>query len=155
MMFPPVFEVAYQSNRVRDLLGTLPTRLYPFAEAPPDPEIPYAVWQLISGIPENFLNQVPDADSWSVQLDIYASSAAQTREVAKALRDAFEPVCHIIGWGFEGRDAETKLYRRSFDMDWIERRVVFTVGLSGDQAGSLLLSGDQQITGRDKVVVNA
>lgn len=122
MMFPPVFSVCAASSAVTALLGTDPVRLYPFAEAPQTTPEPYAVWQLISGAPENFINGLPDMDQYSIQIDCYASSAAGAREVAEALRDAIEPRAHIVRWSQDLIDADTNLRRFSFDVDWFVPR---------------------------------
>lgn len=121
-MFAPIFQVCRASPAVLALLGMSPTRLWPFGEAEPDSPLPYAVWQTISGSPENYINQVPDVDSYSLQVDAYATTASGARAVAQAIRDAIEPHAHIVAWRGERRDRETRLYRFSFDVDWIVQR---------------------------------
>lgn len=121
-MFPPIFTVCRASPEVVALLGSAPMRLYPFGEAPQNVKTPYAVWQTIGGLPENYITNVPDIDSFSIQVDVYASSAAEAREVAAALRDAIEPHAHVVGWRGDSRDPETKNYRYSFDVNWFVRR---------------------------------
>lgn len=121
-MFPPIFEVCAASAEVTGLLGTDATRLYPFGYVEDPEALPYAVWQTIGGLPENYLGDTPDIDSWSLQIDVYAGSATDARNVAKALRDAIEPTAYITRWGGESRDPETKHRRLSFDVDWIVQR---------------------------------
>ena len=83
---------------------------------------PYAVWQLVSGSPENFLGNRPDTDLYSVQVDVYASTADAARGVAKALRDALEGLAHITSWNGEGREPETRSYSYGFTVDfWVRR----------------------------------
>ena len=65
-MYPPVFATAVASPAVTALLGTNPTRLYLFGEAPQNVIKPYAVWQTVAGSPENYLGTLPDIDHWSV-----------------------------------------------------------------------------------------
>lgn len=119
---PPVFRVAADSPAVLALLGENPTRFYPFGEAPQDDPRPYAVWQLVSGLPENYIGNVPDIDSYRIQIDVYAESAESVRIIAAALRDAIEPAAHVVRWGGESRDDETKMYRYSFDVEWFVPR---------------------------------
>jgi hypothetical protein len=121
-MFPPVFELAVASTAVKTALGENPCRLFLFGEAPQNTTTPYAVWQTIAGTPENYLGNLPDADSYTVQVDVYGRSAQQVRDAAKALRDAYEPVAHIVRWGGESRDERTTHYRYSFDVDFITKR---------------------------------
>ncbi|WKT59107.1 DUF3168 domain-containing protein [Microbulbifer thermotolerans] len=119
MKYPPVFPLAVASADVTSLLGASPTRLYPFGEAPQGVKKPYAVWQIIGGIPENYIDRAPDADNYSVQVDVYADRSADAQNVALALRDAYEPHAHITSWNGDGRDPDTNNYRISFDLDFI------------------------------------
>lgn len=124
-MYPPIFEVCAADADVQSNLGTSQTRLYPFGEAPHGVTKPYAVWQMITGLPENYLNQVPDMDSYSLQVDVYGGTATEVRDAAQALRDAIEPYAHIIAWRAEARDPDTRNYRYSFDVDWfVDREAV-------------------------------
>ena len=121
-MIPPVFPTCRASGAVTALLGTSPMRLYEFGLAPQGVTYPYAVWQIVAGAPENYIGDVPDIDSVTVQVDAYAKTAGTARAVAIALRDAIEPVAHVVAWRGESRDPETHNFRVSFDVDWyIER----------------------------------
>lgn len=121
-MIPPIFPIAAGAPAVTALLGLSPVRFFPFGEAPQRVQKPYAVWQTIGGTPENKLACAPDADSYSVQMDVYGASAASVLAVAQALRDAFEPHGYITNWGGEDRDPDTNNYRFSFDFDIITNR---------------------------------
>lgn len=116
-MFAPIYEVCSANASVQAALGN-PARLYPFGEAPQGVAKPYAVWQTLGGSPENFLKQSPDIDQFTLQVDVYASTAMAARAAARSLRDAIEPVAYITRWNGEDRDQETKNYRVSFDVDW-------------------------------------
>ena len=120
-MYPPLFELAAASATVKALIGN-PPRLYPFGEAPQSVQKPYAVWQTVFGAPENYLGQVPDMDAYGVQVDVYGVSADSCRNVAKALRDAFEGSAHITAWNGEGREQETRDYRVGFTVEFVENR---------------------------------
>ena len=122
-MYPPIF-AAVNIPIVQAVLktGTGPLRFYLFGMAPQNVQKPYAVWQTAYGSPENYLNQVPDVDSFGVQVDVYADSADSARTVAKALRDAIEPHAHITSWRGDSIDPDTKNYRFSFDCNWIVSR---------------------------------
>lgn len=117
-MYPPVFARANASAAVNAALGTNPLRVYMFGMAPQNVQYPYAVWQVAAGAPENYINDLPDIDSFTTQIDIYATSAAQARDCAKALRDAFEPYAHVTSWRGESKDPETGSYRSGFDVEW-------------------------------------
>ncbi|APC45952.1 hypothetical protein QHH_40 [Halomonas phage QHHSV-1] len=121
-MQPPIFPVCAADPAVTALLGTGPTRLYPFGEAPQGVALPYAVWQVVTGSPENFLGDRPDIDGLTVQVDVYAATGSSAIEVAEALRDAIEPHAHIVRWGGQETDPDTSRRRIGFDVDWFVPR---------------------------------
>lgn len=117
-MVAPIFAVCKADPAVTALLGSTPMRLYLFGEAEQGALRPYATWQGIGGSPENYINNLPDIDSYSLQIDVWADTASSARAVALAMRDAIEPNAHITSWRGESRDTETKMYRSSFDLTW-------------------------------------
>lgn len=121
-MQPPIFPVCAADAAVTALLGTEPTRLYPFGEAPQGVAKPYATWQHIGGSPENYINQRPDMDGFSLQVDVYATTVSEVSDVAGALRDAIEVKAHIVRWGKQDTDKETGSRHISFDVDWFVSR---------------------------------
>lgn len=121
-MYPPIFEIASRDPAVTAVLGIAPVRLWPFGEAPEGTALPYAVWQLVSGSPENYLAGRPDIDGFTLQIDVYAATGASARAVGAALRDSIELRAHITRWGGESKDEATGRYRLSFDVDWLTPR---------------------------------
>lgn len=118
-MTPPIVQACLQSQAVTALLGTgTDMRLYSFGEAEQGVAKPYAVWQIVSGSPENYLAGRPDLDSVTLQVDVYAATGDSARKVRDAIRDAVELDAYVTRWGVEGRDPETENYRASFDVDW-------------------------------------
>lgn len=124
-MYPPIYPAVAASPACVALLksGNGPVRFYQFGFNEDQPQVyPYAVWQRVGGLPESYLGQTPDIDSFTVQVDVYAKSADQARTVAAALRDAIEPVAHITAWLGESRDPDTKSFRFTFQCDfWTPR----------------------------------
>ncbi|VVN83833.1 DUF3168 domain-containing protein [Pseudomonas fluorescens] len=118
----PIFTVCAADAGVRALLGVTPHRLYPFGEAPEGVVKPYAVWQLVTGSPENYLAGRPDLDGFTLQVDVYALNAASARAVTSAIAHAIELKANVVRWGGESKDTATKLYRSSFDIDWLVPR---------------------------------
>ena len=118
----PIFAVCAADAGVTALLGLSPTRLYPFGEAPEGVAKPYAVWQLVTGSPENYLAGRPDLDGYTLQVDVYGTTAASARAVTAAISAAIELQAYVTRWGGESKDTETKLYRSSFDIDWLVPR---------------------------------
>lgn len=118
----PFFQVCEADAAVLALLGSPLPRIYPFGEAPQNVVKPYAVYQWIGGSPYNMMNCRPDADQASLQVDVYGLTTQSTTAVAKAIRHAIELDCYITSYRGDLRDEETKLYRTSFDLDWIVNR---------------------------------
>lgn len=116
-MFPPVFETLVAVPAITAIMGTSPVRIFP-NEAKQGTKPPYAVYNLTNGTPENYLGNLPDLDQYTTQIDIYATTIDQVREIAKLFRDAIEPVAYITAWLGEAKDFETKLEVLSFDVDW-------------------------------------
>ena len=119
MSFPPVFELAASDSAVTQELGTSPVRLYPFGEAPAGSIKPYCVWQTITGTPEHYLDKVPDANHFRVQIDVYADTAKDSRKAANALISLYEQHAYVMNTGMEMREKNTNLYRINFDVDFI------------------------------------
>lgn len=46
----------------------------------------------------------------------------ETRDVAKAIRNAIELKATITRWGGDSHDPKTQTYRYSFDVDWLVPR---------------------------------
>lgn len=116
-MFSPAYDLAAASLAVQAVLGN-PPRFTSFGNAPQDGAKPYAVQQTITGSPENYLGQLPDLDSLSVQVDVYARVMADAKAITVALRDAFEPAGYVTSWNGEFFEADTKLWRISFTVDF-------------------------------------
>lgn len=123
-MNAPIYMVAKQSAQVLSLLGGPEPRLYPWGwnDSGLPVVYPYAVFQVIGGDPENYLSGRPDADTVTLQLDVYAKTASSARMVANALRNAIELDCYITSWRGEDRDTETRSYRVGFVCDWVVNR---------------------------------
>lgn len=116
-MFSPAYEIVKADGGVTALLGS-PPRFYSFGDAPQDGSKPYAVQQVVSGFPENYLNQTPDTDSVVVQIDVYAQAPQDAKAICLALANALEPVSHITNWNGQFRDSETRLWRISFTVEF-------------------------------------
>ncbi|MDS9879443.1 DUF3168 domain-containing protein [Pseudomonas protegens] len=118
-MTAPIFVVCAGSPEVTALLGTSPTRLYPHGEAPEGTTKPYAVWQVVSGSPINYVSGVPDTDRYGLQVDVYAETASSADAVVGVLRKAIAQQAYITGFGIDARDKDTRNYRKSFDVAWL------------------------------------
>jgi hypothetical protein len=120
-VYPPVFAIVAADVGVQAALGTNPVRFFPFSQAPDDVTMPYAVWQTVSGSPENYLAGLPDIDGWMVQVDVYAETGRAARTAAQALRDAIEPEAYIVAWRGESKE-DDGIFRYSFDVGFLTQR---------------------------------
>lgn len=121
-MYPPLFAIVSIDGTVQGIFGTNPVRVFPFGGAPERVKLPYAVWQIVGGTPENYVSNSPDLDTYLVQVDVYGDSANSAQSGAEALRDAIEPNAHIVSWRGASKDNETKHYRYSFDINFLTKR---------------------------------
>lgn len=122
MAYPPVFALATASTEVTALLGTSPTRFWPFGAAPQNEQRPYAVQQLVYGSPENTLSCPPKEDLIGIQVDAYAKTVTEARQVSEALRSALEVDGYIVSLNGEFWESNTGLWRVSFTSEfWTER----------------------------------
>ena len=113
-MYPPIFAIAADNPGVTAVLGSNPVRLWPFGHAPQNEQRPYAMHQLVYGNPDNSLSCVPSEDLAGIQVDCYAKSVTAARQVAVALRDAFEATYnHMTAHNGEDWEPATGLYRVS------------------------------------------
>lgn len=118
-----VYDYAKADATVLGLLGGAAAfRFYGFGEAPEKVEVPYAVWQVVGGFPENRLADRPGEDTYTVQIDAYAKNEAEVRTLGEALRFALELDGYVTGYNFEGREPATRLCRYSFTMDFMVSR---------------------------------
>lgn len=125
MLYAPLYSRAMATPAAVALLadGKGSIRLWPFGEAPVAPPLPYVTWQNIGGDPANNVSDRPDADSFSIQVNVWAKTSAQLWAVATTLRDIMEVEgCTIVRWGNTEIDAQTKAFGYDFDADWITYR---------------------------------
>lgn len=126
-MFPPFFETVKDVAAVKAIFGNSP-RIFPHGIADQTTQPPYAVFQIITGTPENYLGDRPDIDGYTVQVDVYAAKQGATTgptiaaNGAKAIRDAIEGVAYVTAWRGQFKDPDTNLFRYSFDCDWLTPR---------------------------------
>lgn len=121
-MTPPIFDLCSVNPALISLLGSAPFRLFPAGDAPQAVERPYATWQTITGAPENYLATIPDLNSYTLQVDVYADTLAQARQVVTALFAVIEQHAHVVTLRGETREVDTRLYRSSFDIEWLVDR---------------------------------
>ncbi|MGH8556452.1 MAG: tail completion protein gp17, partial [Methylococcales bacterium] len=83
---------------------------------------PYLTWSCLAGIPEICLDEPPDIDRMTIQVNCWARTGEEVRELADAVRDVLEIVGHVTNIIMDSRDFETKLYWIGIEMDWLYHR---------------------------------
>lgn len=78
------------------IIGTNPTRAFPHGLANQATGEPYVTWSIVTGIPQNTLDEVPRVDRNEIQVDCWGAKGAKSVEaLAEAVRDALEPHAHM------------------------------------------------------------
>lgn len=122
MMDTPFYILCKADPLVITVLGGPEPRIYAFGEAPQAGAKPYAVYSAIDGMPYNTLNCRPTTDWVTLQVDVYADTSTKASVAANAIRHAIELNSYVKRYNGGLRDPETKLYRVSFDVDFISPR---------------------------------
>ncbi|WP_313387578.1 tail completion protein gp17 [Achromobacter aegrifaciens] len=118
-MFAPVEEVL-STPAVLAIVGT--SGIWGSGIAPADQLAPYVVWQTVADDPYVQLSGAPEDDRDEVQIDVYTTIEAQSRELARAVRDALDDAGVVNALIFEAREQSTKLFRISLRADFIHSR---------------------------------
>lgn len=96
-------------------LASITTRVYR-TEAAENAVAPYAVWTIVSAVPENQISGAPETDNARVQIDCYSMSQSQSRAMCDLAQAAIEDTsANVIFGPVESREADTKLWRWQFD----------------------------------------
>lgn len=125
-MLPQVFPLLSASSAVKALIGSNPVRAYRHGVAPQNVVAPYVTWFVVTGIPENTLEDLPRVDRYEVQVDCWSENtgtgATQIETLAEAVRDAIEPDAYMTSVIANTRDEETQRYRIAMQFTfWTER----------------------------------
>ena len=92
-MFIPIYSYLAAAPAVVSIAGdrlyrgVAPQRLASTTQAP------MVVWDMVGGLPQNYLGENPGIDQISVDLRCYSADAATSESLAEAVRDALQ------GWG--------------------------------------------------------
>jgi len=114
-MLPQVYQALFNNGTVNAIVSN---RIYRHGNAPQGVGKPYIVWSLISGVPENTLSETPNIDRLPIQVDCYHQTDVGIVDLAKAVRDAIEPLAHMTNIPINLRETDTKLYRITLEFDW-------------------------------------
>lgn len=110
----PIYGLLRQSAAVVAIVGT---RIYR-AWAGNAPGEPYIVWRVVAAPPDNHVSGRPPSDRYSVTIDCFAPSEAQSDALVTAARDALEAHGQMSSGPQDlGRDPDTELWRWQFTID--------------------------------------
>ena len=82
------------------------------------PAAPYVVWSVLATVPSRQIAGRPPADRYSVSVDVFARSQAQSDALLIAARNAMEAIGELSsGPQSLGFDTATELWRYTFTVD--------------------------------------
>ncbi len=87
-MLPPVYRWLRESVA---LVALVDDRIYPAGRAPQDVQKPYITWQQVSGVPENYTDDDPDAKASRVQVNCWAAEHTGSVQLAVLADAALRP----------------------------------------------------------------
>lgn len=90
------------------------TRIFP-NQAPENTKGRYIVFQVVGGMPENYLASNPTADNIRVQIACWADSALGASQGADLVRTAMEPYGMLTGYGESVFEPDTRKHGYRFD----------------------------------------
>lgn len=125
-MLPVIFPLISSDSDVAAMIGD---RFYRHGHAPQNVVAPYCTWFVVSGLPENALDELPRVDRFSVQIDCWSNNTGtgdeEVETLARAIRDAIEPHAHMTGVVVDGVDPDTKRNRIGLQFTfWEDREVI-------------------------------
>jgi hypothetical protein len=120
MMVPLIQAVMQGSAGVRAQLGN-PIRFF-YGTAPLDTAMPYGVWEIVGGSPENLLSEAPVADGWRVRINVWGGTLSQANAAAIAIRDEVERRGSIESYNPTPDDDDTGAAGISFDAKFLSLR---------------------------------
>lgn len=119
-MVPPVYELLSADAAVTALVPA--SRIRGQGYAGEAPVTPYITHQTISGNPANYIAGRPGMDAFRSQIDVWADTAAQAKQIAEAVRDALELNAQCVAIMGDDYEPDTRLHRYSFDFQfWTPR----------------------------------
>lgn len=121
-MLAEIFPILASNTEVTSRLGSSPVRIFPYGSAPQNVAKPYATYGTYSGVPENYMDRVPDIDNIGTQINIWGENSADVVACFTAIRDALEPYGHMTSFQSINRDNDTQLFTSQMEFDfWTTR----------------------------------
>lgn len=117
MKLTPFFAICSADATVTGLLGK---KIYPL-RAPENVVRPYAVYRTVSGLPEEYVDKVPDYERQGLMVEVFAEEYNEARAIAEAVENAVNPYSVITGFEDDFDDA-TLSYMAVLTLDWIINR---------------------------------
>ena len=115
-MFPPIHALLAGDTACKAAIGD-PVRCY-FGQAKEGAALPYVVWHLAGGNPENVMDGPPPHDHFAGQVDIVAADQTTFIAAIRAVRDALERVGNITSYNPGGVNDVTGRFEYSFDAEF-------------------------------------
>lgn len=117
-MFPPVFTTLNQPQ-LQVFVGVDPARIYDFGSAPQGVQCPYIVFSAVSNDPLEQISGAPCSDFDVIQIDMYAQSREEVRNMAQVVRDLLDEQGCSNKLNIQMYEPDTGLYRVGFEVLFI------------------------------------
>lgn len=121
-MMPPLFKVCASNPHVVRVFGLNPVRIFPWGQAFDEsgliPKTPYAVWSVINGTGQAYLENRSDLDEIDTQIDVYGESEKIVLQAAEIIRQAIEKESYVTSFVPLGIDQEAQLLRFTMTATW-------------------------------------
>lgn len=120
MLIIPLYELCAANPELAALLtDDVGLKVSEF-EADSSVTAPYVCWQIINANPHTCLSGQSQTDHLYVQIDVYANSKDQVRNISGLLRTTIEQHCFVVDFTGVERDPFTNLYRIRIDTRWLK-----------------------------------
>lgn len=121
-MFAPIY-ATLNTSAVKNIVAN---RIYAFGSAPQNVLAPYITWFVVATDPHNQISGAPCGDTDTIQIDCW-TGPKDGREsdcvaLAKAVRDALDEAGQANRVIINTRDADTKLFRISLQVEFLHNR---------------------------------
>ena len=118
-MFPQIFKIL-NVPALQSKVGAAPARIYDFGVAPADVQKPYIVLQQVANDRLDNVSDAPCGDIDTIQLDIYADTREEVRELARAVRGLLDASGLSNRLILQLQEPDTLLYRVGMEVAFID-----------------------------------
>jgi hypothetical protein len=121
-MLNSFFSIMSASTTVKSIFGSSPIRIYQGNKLGTEPDMPYAIFNIISAIPYNCLSDSSDMDVSSIQVDIYSNDQTTLESGYNAIRNAIETKGYVTRYSTDDTELENGKYNITMEIELHDER---------------------------------